>query len=253
MYTNADPKTISTSFSRQNRIVKFFQQDVFFKTEKEMWKTCPEKREFLIRNREKHLHKPFSEMSVSELLMGFKISGLHYGYSQFNPLWFRWFISHVGCKSVYDPFGGWGHRLLGGLSLERYIYNDLSVEIRKNVDRMIDYFRIRNAETHSEDALGFVPRTEFDSIFTCPPYFNLEEYPCGKFPSRKVYDDTLRFVYELYLKTGTCRSMGIVVREDLLLPEMSFSERFPLNESSGHLSKGRKKTPECLYVFRKPE
>ena len=250
-YVRQNPSSLPVAVSRRNQIVKFFQQDVMFKTEKSMWKNDSRIRSKVIENREKYLKKPFSRMSVQEILLGFKISGVYYGYSHFNPLWFKWFISHVGCESVYDPFGGWGHRLLGGLSLKKYIYNDKSWETKENVDRIVDYFRIKNTVTHSEDALEFVPDAEFDSIFSCPPYFNLEEYPCGKFVDRNAYDQTLRFVQDLYLKTRSCRSMGLVLREDFLLPEMSFSERFPLNESSGSLSSGKKNLREFLYVFRK--
>ena len=251
IYKNCNPIDFPTSVSKRNYIIKFFQQDIFFKSEKYMWKNNPDKRDFIIQNRETYLHKHFSDLSISEILAGFKISGLCHGYSHFNPMWFRWFISQVGCYSVYDPFGGWGHRLLGGLTLEKYIYNDLSLEIKKNVDRIIEYFHINNTETHSEDAMGFIPNSHFDSIFTCPPYFNVEEYPCGKFINRDRYDKTLRFVYDLYLNTENCRTMGIVIREDFILPEMNFYRKIQLNTSASHLISDRKRNLEYLYMFKK--
>ena len=244
------PRKLPNKVSNRNLIVKFFQQDIFYGKEKELWKN-PKIREEIVSNRARYLNKSVEDMSVNEILNAFKISGIHYGYSHFNPLWFKWFIVKFGCKAVYDPFGGWGHRLLGSLSLEKYIYNDFSVKIKENVEKMIKYFKIDNVETSSNDAFGFVPQSDFDSIFTCPPYFNLEEYPCGKFENRRRFDETMMFVYDLYARMESCKTMGIVIREDFLPPNMKYSEKFPLNCSISHLSNGTKRNSEYMYIFRK--
>jgi thiamine kinase-like enzyme len=132
----------------------------------------------LIENRVKYLKKDVSSLTHLDILNGFKRSGLFYGYSHFNPLWFKWFLNKFNVKICYDPTGGWGHRLLGALNIEKYIYNDLSMNTKLNVDRIIDFFKIKNVDTYCKDAKTFTPDDNFDAMFTCPPYFNVEKYEC---------------------------------------------------------------------------
>lgn len=123
---------------------------------------------------------------------------MHYGYSHFNPMWMKWFVQKHDVKMCYDPCGGWGHRLLGALSLEKYIYNDLSLPTKKNVDRIVEDFHIENAVTYCRDARKFEPEEEFDGMFTCPPYFNVEHYPCGDFKDRADFDELIFAIYKLF-------------------------------------------------------
>ena len=114
-----------SSPNNKNYIVKYFQQDEFFKTEKILFQN-KDIRDKLINNRMKYLNKNYDQLTVEDILYGFKRSGLYYGYSHFNPLTFKWFINNYNCKICFDPCGGWGHRLLGSNNLDLYIYNDLS-------------------------------------------------------------------------------------------------------------------------------
>ena len=61
--------------------------------------------------------------STHVLLRGFKISGIHYGYSHFNPLIIKKFLEDTNAKICYDPCGGWGHRILGSMNIDKYIEN----------------------------------------------------------------------------------------------------------------------------------
>lgn len=234
-----------------NAIVKFFQQDVFYAREKRAW-LDPAVRARLVENRKKYLGKPEAELTGLDLLDGFKRSGMIYGYSHFNPRWFMWFINRYGARSCYDPFGGWGHRLLGSAKLDRYIYNDLSRGTKKNVDRIISRFKIANAETHCEDARSFVPEGGFDSMFTCPPYFNVEEYECGGFRDFNGYKALIDGVFGVFQASPRCRVFGLVTREDMLCGHGEWTEAFDLNVGkSRHLNPNGAKKRERLYVFRK--
>ena len=133
-----------------------------------------------------------------DLLDGFKKSGIYYGYSHFNPLWFKWFILKFSCKVCYDPCGGWGHRVLGGLSLEKYIYNDLSQKTKLNVDCMLKKLGISNTVTSCNDARSYVPADDFDSMFTCPPYFNIEKYECGEFKDKADFDCFIDSLFNVF-------------------------------------------------------
>lgn len=248
-YADAVCETLQTAVSKRNYLVKYFQQDVFYAVEKELWKSSPELREKLIANRMKYLGVDQSSLTVEKMLLGFKIAALHHGYSHFNPLWFKWFTLKYGVKVCYDPCGGWGHRMLGSNALDMYIYNDLSKPTKLNVDRMARELGLANVETHCEDARTFVPDKDFDAMFTCPPYFNLEKYPCGDFKDRSDYDGFVSSLFKVFESRQSCHVFGIVTREDLM-PRTDYCERFQLNACSSHLSR-KKRLNEYLYVFTK--
>lgn len=251
-YKTKEASTFTPYVSRKNEIVKYFQQDTFFKTEKEMWKNDQSKRNRLIRNRMRYLDKEEFELTVDDILTGFKKSGIHYGYSHFNPLWFKWFITEYGIQNCYDPCGGWGHRLLGGLNLEKYIYNDFSPSTKANVDRIIDHFKVGNAVTYCNDASTFMPSEDFDAMFTCPPYFNLEKYECGSFLNRVEFDKFISSLFDVFKKKETCNLFGIVIREDLLGDHTNFIKKMMVNpRSENYLDGNMGNFNEYLYVFSK--
>lgn len=234
-----------------NYIVKYFQQDIFYKVEKYMWR-LPEARRWIVgwmlgaKDGRKE-----EDITMTDCLACFKRSGLFYGFSQFNPMWFKWFMERYGCRRCYDPCGGWGHRLLGSGDLETYTYNDLSKETKDNVDRMISYFDIKNVVTCCEDAASFRPKEDYDSIFTCPPYYNVEHYPCGDFKDYSEYERMMNGIYSAYRENGNCKVMGIVCREDLMALD-GWTERIDMTlKGSNRVIRGRKKHVEYLYVFRK--
>ena len=243
-----------SSPNNKNYIVKYFQQDVFFKTEKILFQN-KDIRDKLINNRMKYLNKNYDQLTVEDILYGFKRSGLYYGYSHFNPLTFKWFINNYNCKICFDPCGGWGHRLLGSNNLDLYIYNDLSTSIYNNVNNIIDFFNIRNVKTYNKDAYDFIPEENYDSMFTCPPYYNLEHYECGDF---ETYDDFLLLIdclfYAFYYKES-CKYFGLVIREDLLDNDYKSlaSEIYLIkNKASKHIVKSiNHHNNEYLYVFDK--
>lgn len=243
-----------SSPNNKNYIVKYFQQDEFFKTEKILFQN-KDIRNKLINNRMKYLNKNYDQLTVEDILYGFKRSGLYYGYSHFNPLTFKWFINNYNCKICFDPCGGWGHRLLGSNNLDLYIYNDLSTSIYNNVNNIINFFNIRNVKTYNKDAYDFIPEENYDSMFTCPPYYNLEHYECGDF---ETYDDFLLLIdclfYAFYYKES-CKYFGLVIREDLLDNDYKSlaSEIYLIkNKASKHIVKSiNHHNNEYLYVFDK--
>lgn len=253
-YYKKTPGRLS-NISQRNEIVKFFQQDSFYIFEKELWKD-ERIRKAIIENRCKYLNKTPEELTDNDILMGFKRSGMHYGYSHFNPLLFKWFIEKYNVKRCYDACGGWGHRLLGAQDLELYIYNDLSRHTAENVINIADYFGITNTVFVNADAREFTPyaQFEYDAMFTCPPYFNVEEYECGLFPSYEEWAgiiDVMHICFDNYKK---CKVMGIVIREDLLpVWHNDYTEKFELNvHKSQHLMKdSEKKSQECLFVWKR--
>ena len=237
--------------TNHNTIIKFFQQDNFYRVEKEMWEN-PKVREKLINNRCLYLNKTPEELTVYDILSGFKKSAMYYGYSGFNPLLAKWFFEKYNINTCYDPCGGWGHRALGATELDLYIYNDLSTHTWQQVNDMRDYFNLYNVITYNKDARSFIPKEEFESMFTCPPYYNLESYECGYFCCREEYDDFIDSLFNVFNKSNA-KIFGMVIREDLLGNHNDWVERFNLkNNTPNHLCKNSKhKYKEYLYVWKK--
>ena len=241
--------------TNHNVIIKYFQQDNFYRVEKLLW-LDPIKREKLINNRCKYLNKTPEELTVYDILSGFKKSAMYYGYSGFNPLLAKWFFEKYNVKSCYDPCGGWGHRMLGATELDLYIYNDLSKSTYDRVNDIKYYFNMFNVVTYNNDARTFIPNEEFDTIFTCPPYFNVEKYECDDyagFRDREEFDKFIDDLFEIFNKSNA-KTFGMVIREDLIGNYIDFDDFYPLtNSTPSHLCKSKHKYNEYLYVWKKKE
>ena len=91
-------------------------------------------------------------------------------------------------KCCYDPTGGWGHRMLGGQQLSKYIYNDLSHHTEEGVKTMALFHNITNTVFYENDARTFEPSENYDAMFTCVPYYadnkDIEKYECDGFKSK---------------------------------------------------------------------
>lgn len=246
-------------------IVKYFQQANIYKLEYDLYDDLYIRYK-LMRNREKYLFKDsICDITIRELLNGFKISGIHYGFSMFNPMLAKWFVENYASKDsiCYDPTGGWGHRLLGiAPFVKKYIYNDLSEHTVEGVKTIAKYFNINNVEYHNEDATSYEPTDDYDCMFTCPPYYadnrNTEEYECDGFTSQQQYADFIYNIYEKYEKKESCKVFGIVIREDMLpndLKEKANVSYCLTKNNRTHYNRtekvNRKRYYEYLYIFNK--
>ena len=158
---------------RDNISVKTFQNHLY-KEERRLW-NIPRIREKLVENRLKYLNKDLFELSNQSLLSGFKISGIHTGYSFFSPLWIKAFIEEYDIQSIYDPCAGWGHRLLGSIDVD-YLGNEINPDTYLGLENLKDYFDLKNVTLSMEKAESFTPDRRVDAVFTCPPYFDTELY-----------------------------------------------------------------------------
>lgn len=247
-YLDAKPKCSINSY--MNKLIKYYQQDTFYAHEKALWKDDDIKVK-LLDNRMHYLGKKPDELTTNDILTGFKKSGIHYGYSGFNPLLAKWFFEQYNCKVCYDPCGGWGHRMLGAVELEKYIYNDLSYSTAKNVSLLKNDYDFFNTEIYCEDARTFMPNEDYDCMFTCPPYYNTEHYECGDFESEGVFIEFMDLLFEKYLTKDSCRVFGLVIREDLLYSHTDFSEKIAIHNSKRTHLNEHKKYDEYLYVYKK--
>lgn len=238
---------LQETVSTRNKIIKQFQENTFYKAEKEMYHNDPIIRRKVIQNRTKYLKKPETWLTPSDIMSGFKKSGIYYGYSHFNPKWTSWFINKENIGTVYDPCGGWGHHMLGMQQCSKIIYNDLSTSVCKGVEDIKNYFGMDYIEIHNEDARTYIPE-DVDAFFMCPPYYNLEKYECGDFASLIEYKQFLNDIFEIW-DANSAKVFGLIIREDYYeLIQRKPSESYLVNTTKSHFGKSLE---ERFYIFRK--
>ncbi len=164
----------------KNKIILHYQWKEYYKKELQLWN----ENEFYHRlplqswiylNRKKYINKDATNLSNIEILRAFKISGIYIGNSQFSPFWVKKFIEEYNIKSIYDPTGGWGHRILGSYNIN-YIYNDINTATYNNCIKMVNELNIPNVILYNNDSSKFTPNEDYECVFTCPPYWNKEKY-----------------------------------------------------------------------------
>lgn len=236
----------------KNKIVLYFQQDNFYKKEIELFSNNKEVRDKLIDNRVKYLFKQAKDLTDAELLRGFKISGIAgNGYSHFSPLWTKYFAEKYNLKYVADPFGGWGHHMIGFAAAEcNYIYNDLSHATVEGVRKINDFLGTQY-QIIEGNALDFIIPFECDGVFMCPPYYNLERYECGDFNSIEEYNQLMLKVFD-NCKESNVKVIGIIIREDFeyLLKQGlgEWTSKEEVNIGLSHFNK-KGKVKEYLYCY----
>ena len=179
-----------TSRIKNNRLLLPFIWKEFYKGEIEAWKELELKTK-LLKNRCMYLNKRIEDLTDNDILRGFNVSGLRRGFSSFSPKIITSFMNEFNIKSIYDPCGGWGHRLLGSWNID-YHYNDTNTELVNNIKSLDKYYsNIKQGGIHTfsnENASEYIPNRKFDATFTCPPYFDTEIYSSDK-TSTNIYKD----------------------------------------------------------------
>ena len=119
-----------------------------------------------------------------------------YVASQFRPSAAKCIYQHFNSENVLDFSSGWGDRLNGFLSCSTTkSYFGLDPNSRLFVgfhNQLADYHRVYDLEKKiilkmecAEDA--DIPNYTFDTVFTSPPYFNIERYNQDDTQSWKRY------------------------------------------------------------------
>lgn len=118
----------------------------------------------------------------------------------------RFFMPIEG-KRVYNPFGGGVQ--FGFVSAE-YGYDYISSEIRQNQcdsNNLICKDLKGTANWIKSDSSKFSPEQKSDLVFTCPPYYKVEEYldydgkpPVGELNSLPTYEEFRDMLFEGYKK-----------------------------------------------------
>lgn len=244
-----------------NKCVLKYQWTEFYKNEIKLWNNI-DIRTKLIKNRLKYIKKGYGQISHKEILRGFKISGIYVGYSHHSPLWIKGFSELTNSKFIYDPCGGWGHRMLGAnITGIHYIYNDINKNVCNNVKKMSNELGFKNMIIYNKDSSLFNPTENYDSVFTCPPYWNTEIYSDYGIEN-KSYKEYLiwweNVIKQVYIKA---KHIGLVISskysDDLsnIIQKYGYSISYIFNLGSNkhisHMNKNNKKQKELLIIFEK--
>ena len=214
----------------------------------------------IIKNRSKYLEREPKDLTQQEILRGFKISGKYYGYSHFAPEWFKWFIERTNCKDLLDPCGGWGHRLVGtiGTDINSYIYNDFDLRTYRGCKELAEkwsaFFPHKLTFFNERAELLNVQDLYYDSIFTCPPYFNKEEYNNKSFKDIEDFTNWWKNVINNVI-TKNVKHIGVVIddeninaiSEPILDKGFMLAEKTPIKPKKSHFTSGTAKDIMLLF------
>lgn len=165
-----------------SNIVQQAQMSVFYKREIALWQEKTKFRNglslqmWLYYNRLQQVQKSPSELSDLDMLRTFGVSGLLHRYSVFRSKGMRELLEKYPIQSVYDPFMGWGERLLLchtlGISYEGV---DINLALQAGYEKMCKQYGITMGQFSFTDSRKYIP-PEVDAVMTCPPYLDKEIY-----------------------------------------------------------------------------
>ena len=252
----------------KNECILYFQWKEFYKTEIELWNENKFKnglplQSWIYANRMKYIGKDATTLSDREILRAFKITGVHIGNSFHSPFWIKQFIKDYNIKSIYDCCGGWGHRILGAMNIP-YIYNDINPVTYANTITLSNYFNLTDKVFYNCDSAYLTPNENYDAVFTCPPYYNIEYYS-NKGSENLSYQDFLiwwkQTIQTSCLNKDTCKYFAFIINNALkndmiacclnkgLILEKEVEVGHPLTSHLNYNNKQHK--GEILCVFTK--
>ena len=167
-----------------NKIVTHFNPHIF-KNENEFYANPISRRQH-IENCRFLQYKEEHELSTEDILINFRFNKYVTFYSYFAIPWAKKFLNDYKPQRILDIFGGWGHRYLAFLNVP-YIYNDLWKETHDGVKKIHEFCKqnisLPYKKFYNKDAgkFEFNKAEQYDTIFSCPPYFNFEIYDKNSF------------------------------------------------------------------------
>lgn len=96
-------------------------------------------------------------------------------------------------NTIYDPFSGWGNRLVGFWlynnkhGLKMVYSNDLCIETYEDNITLSNKLGFDNIHFTSVDASTNIVDSDIDIVFSCPPYYEYENYGIKEFTKEDLY------------------------------------------------------------------
>lgn len=247
------------------KLAKYVQFNEFYKSELQLWLDNPFEQygtlqSNLYNNRLQYIGKNPKQLSNLEILRGLNISGKIRSYTTFDNSGMKQFLDKYKPTSVYDPCAGWGERLITCAYRNiKYFGIDINKNVVNNHQKLINMFGLTNQFTICADSASYELDSEYDTVFTCPPYWNTEIYTnigaenlsyiefLNWWKNTIKHSKSKMFVYQINQKYKTDMNRALL---DL---GYSFVEEIVLSQKSSHFTNydGRcKKEYESIQVFK---
>lgn len=163
------------------KIARQFMYPVIYEREIKMWNTNKfiknkgHTQPFLFANRLKYIHKTPEQLTDLEIIRGLSYSGQIRAYTAFDNTLMKQFIEKYKPTSIFDPCAGWGERLLTAACYNiPYKGQDINHKLQEPYQKLIDSYNLTDQSVTIIDSS--TTKNKADCLFTCPPYFDTENY-----------------------------------------------------------------------------
>jgi tRNA G10 N-methylase Trm11 len=156
-------------------------------------------------------------------------------------------------KTVFDPFMGWGGRLLGALACDvNYIGCDSNVDLKEPYEKLMKDFGEKSdssVKLYFQDICSLdLSELEYDMVFTSPPYFNIEQYPHMPLKTRRewgfFYDKIFLKLYKHLAPNGV-----FAINCNLSIFNSSLIKLFGKPNTRIELNKSTRNQSYCEYIY----
>lgn len=180
--------------------------------------------------------------------------------SYFKPVYAKYLINKYLKKfsTIFDPFAGFGGRLLGTVSLNKnYIGYDLNDNVIIENKQIWEFwkdntFTKSDVQLYCKDSLNINEIENFDCLFTCPPYSDLETWRNSKGELIKC-ELNCDEIIDVILQKYNCKKYVFVVDNKIQKYKQNVVEE--LNNFSYIKSRDKDtskcNTKECVVVIEK--
>ena len=255
--------------TQASMLAKKYQFPVFYHRELAMWnqnvlyKGVPVQA-FLYINRYHYLKKLPHELSNMALLSGFSIAGIIKNYTKFDyTLMERILQNYNDIDGIYDPFAGWGERMLCAHNCGQfYVGYDINQHLYDGYTNMIRDLVLQDVMFEVQDSTNMEMPCSCNTVITCPPYHNIEQYTSEGLEtlSYMIFLDKWRTIVEhCCVAKYFCFQINQKLRNDMtaivedagfeLVQELSYDK-----VSSSHFTRkngvNHKKEYESMLVFK---
>lgn len=248
-------KTVKLVNKGINNVVNYFQFDEKYKNEIEWFNGSNANKLLIYANRYKHheRHKRLHELSDLEIVSGIgSVAHFTSHYTGFNTKDLASYAKENGIKSVFDPFAGFGHRMLAcarnGIDYEGCEINPATFD---GLCRLADWLkRDGGVKTRiilcQTDGTTYVPELDYDLAYTCPPYYGREIY--SEYGLENLGKPEFDIKFRELLDSLSGKNVRMVVSKNMLHLFKEDAVKEPYLQKKSHYTKGSNSITEWIVT-----
>jgi 16S rRNA G966 N2-methylase RsmD len=219
----------------------------------------------------KKMLKFYETRDISEIRKMRYIHTLYFSsIAIFRPIMAMEIYCRTKAKRVLDFTMGWGGRLVGAcaLNLEAYYGIDINIHLKQPYEELIQTIK-KAPDVHTqidvrfEDALKVdYSKMDYDTVFTSPPYYNVEQYRIANEKQRseetwnnEFYKPIIERTFAHLKKNGRyCLNVPEKIYKEVCIGILGkYSNRILLKKESRHHNETKDQYKEYIYVWIKKE